>query len=185
MKKVIVVFLALFVPTTLWAMDIPQGKLELAGRTAINFSDSSTEVSGSQDIDTTSFNLQFDGLYYLRNNLGVGLVLEYEKSEVEQGSVSVDSSMLLLGPQASYNFPLNEKISLFVNGAVGYVTMEVENNDADGFGFVLGGGLKYFLTNAVSINGTLQYQNMSLEDDAGNDMDTSGFNIGAGLSLYF
>ncbi|MBE0568874.1 MAG: hypothetical protein IH577_04285, partial [Deltaproteobacteria bacterium] len=74
----------------------------------------------------------------------------------------------------------------FVNGAVGYATAEVEDFDADGWAFQLGGGLKYFLTNSASINGALTYQNLSLEaDSGGGDIDTSGINIGIGLSIYF
>jgi len=84
-----------------------------------------------------------------------------------------------------YNFPLNEKVSLFVKAAVGYATLEVDNEDADGWAFQLGGGLKYFLTNSASINGALTYQNQSLEADSGVDIDSSGINIGVGLSIYF
>ena len=47
MKKTLIVFLALLVvPGTLWAMDINQGKFELSGTTAFNFSDTTTEVDG-------------------------------------------------------------------------------------------------------------------------------------------
>ncbi len=185
MKKALIVLLALALPATVRAMDINQGKLELSGQTALNFSDMTTEVSGEPDIDTTTFSLQVDGAYYVRTNLGVGLIFQYEKTEVEQAGVETDTSFFLFGPQVTYNIPLNEKVSLFVNGALGYATAEVDNVDADGFGFQLGGGLKYFLTNSVSVNGAIHYQIVNLEDDFGRDIDTSGVNLGVGLSLYF
>ena len=185
MKKTVIVLLALFVPASLWAMDINQGKFELSGSTAFNFSDTTTEVSGQPDTDTTSYSFQLDGLYYIANNFGLGLILQYEKAEIEQGGFDTDISSLLIGPQVTYNFPLSEKVSLFVNGAVGYATAEVDNEDADGWGFQVGGGLKYFLTNSASINAALTYQNLSMEADAGGDLDMDGFNIGVGLSIYF
>jgi hypothetical protein len=186
MKKAVIVLLALFVPATLWGMDINQGKIELSGKSAIDFSDTTTEVTGAPDIDETSFNFQIDGLYYLQNNLGLGLIIEYDKTETEVAGVDVDSSTLIIGPQVTYNFPLSEKVSLFVNGAVGYATAEIDDFDADGWAFQLGGGLKYFLTNSASINGSLTYQNLSLEaDSGGGDIDTSGINVGVGLSIYF
>lgn len=185
MKKVVIMLLVLIVPASLWAMDINQGKYELSGSTAFNFSDTSTEVTGAPDIDTTSFSFELDGNYYLRNNLGLGLLFLYENDEVDSGGISVDSSTFIIGPQVIYHFPLNEKVSLFVKGAVGYATLEVDNEDADGWAFQLGGGLKYFLTNSASINGALTYQTQSLETDSGVDIDSSGINIGIGLSIYF
>jgi opacity protein-like surface antigen len=185
MKKAVIMLLVLVVPASLWAMDIPQGKYELSGSTAFNFSDTSTEVDGAPDIDTTSFSFELDANYYLRNNLGLGLLFLYENDEVDSGGISVDSSTFIIGPQVIYHFPLNEKVSLFVKGAVGYATLEVDNEDADGWAFQLGGGLKYFLTNSASINGALTYQTQSLETDSGVDIDSSGINIGVGLSIYF
>jgi long-subunit fatty acid transport protein len=185
MKKTVIVLLALFVPASLWAMDINQGRFELSGQSNLNFSKMEIEVDGSPDTDVTSTEFQFDGLYYLQKNLGLGLSILYDKTEIEVGAADIDTSTLLIGPQVSYNIPLNEKISLFVNGLVGYATEEIENEDADGWGFQVGVGLKYFLTNSASINGTLSYQSLSLEDDPGNDFDSSGVGVGIGLSMYF
>jgi len=185
MKKAVFVLLALFVPASLWAMDIDQGKFELAGTTAFNFSDTTTEVDGAPDIDTTTWSFELDGNYYFMKNVGLGLILLYEDSEVDAGAGDIETSTFFIGPQITYNIPLNEKVSLFVNGAVGYADAEFDSNDADGWGFQVGGGLKYFLTNSASINGRVQYQSLSMEADAGGDADTDGFNLGVGLSIYF
>ncbi len=186
MKKTVIVLLALLVvPATLWAMDINQGKIELSGQTKFNFSKTDIEATGSPDIDVTTFEFQLDGLYYLQKNLGLGLTILYDKTETEVAGASVDSSTFIIGPQVTYNIPLNEKVSLFVNGAVGYATAEFDNADADGWAYQFGGGLKYFLTNSASINGAVSYQSISLEDDFNNDIDTSGVSVGVGLSIYF
>ena len=187
MRKTVIVLLALLVlPATLWAMDINQGKIELSGQTRFNFSKTEIETTGSPDVDETTWEFQLDGLYYLQRNLGLGVIFQYDKTETEIAGVDVDSSTFIIGPQVTYNFPLSEKVSLFVNGAVGYATAEIDNFDADGWAFQLGGGLKYFLTNSASINGSLTYQNLSLEaDSGGGDIDTSGINVGVGLSIYF
>jgi opacity protein-like surface antigen len=186
MKKTVIVLLALFVPASLWAMDIDQGKFELSGTTAFNFSDTTTELDGGTDVDVTTYSIELDGNYYFMKNLGLGLIFQYEKSEIDAGGPNdLDSSTVFIGPQVIYNFPLSEKVSLFVKGAVGYAELEVEGEEADGWGFQAGGGLKYFITNSASINGSVMYQNLSLEADAGGDADTDGFNIGVGLSIYF
>jgi long-subunit fatty acid transport protein len=184
MKKTVIVLLALFVPASLWAMDIDPGKFELAGTTAFNFSDTETEVDGvAGDIDTTTWSFELDGNYYFMKNVGLGLILQYQDSEVEQGPNKIETSTLFIGPQIIYNIPLNEKVSLFVKGAVGYADAEFQNDDADGWGWQVGGGLKYFLTNSASINAGVTYQSLYMED--GGDVDTDGFNVGVGLSIYF
>lgn len=185
MKKTVFVLLALMVvPGTLWAMDINQGTFELSGTTAFNFSDTETEVDGATgDIDTTTWNLELDGNYYFMKNVGVGLILQYQDSEVEQGPSNIETSTFFIGPQIIYNIPLNEKVSLFAKGAVGYADAEFQSDDADGWGWQVGGGLKYFLTNSASINAGVTYQSLYMED--GGDVDTDGFIVGAGLSIYF
>jgi opacity protein-like surface antigen len=184
MKKAVFVLLALFVPASLWAMGIDQGKFELSGTTAFNFSDTTTEIDGSPDVDVTTYSFELDGNYYFMKNVGLGLILLYEDSEVDAGAGDIETSTFFIGPQITYNIPLNEKVSLFVNGAVGYADAEVGSEDADGWGWQVGGGLKYFLTNSASINAALRYQSLSMEDGAG-DVDTDGFNVGVGLSIYF
>jgi len=188
MKKTVIVLLALFVPASLWAMDIDPGKFELAGTTAFNFSDTTTEVDGAPDIDTTTWSFELDGNYYFMKNVGLGLIFQYQDSEVEQGANEIETSTFFIGPQIIYNIPLNEKVSLFVKGAVGYADAEFDSglgsDDADGWGWQVGGGLKYFLTNSASINAGVTYQSLSMEDGGG-DVDTDGFNVGAGLSIYF
>jgi opacity protein-like surface antigen len=141
-------------------------------------------VSGAADIDTTTWSIELDGHYYLMKNLGLGLILQYQDSEVEQGAAEIETSTLFIGPQIIYNFSLGEKVSLFVKGAVGYADAEFQSDDADGWGWQVGGGLKYFLTNSASINAGVTYQSLSMEDGGG-DVDTDGFNVGVGLSIYF
>jgi opacity protein-like surface antigen len=185
MKKTVIVLLALFVPVPLWAMDITQGRFEMSGQSNFNFSKMDIEVTGTPDADVTSTEFQIDGLYYLQKNLGLGLSILYDKTETEAAGASFDTSTFLIGPQVSYNIPLNEKVSLFVNGLAGYASVEIDGEDADGWGYQIGGGLKYFFTNTTSINGTLSYQSLSMEDDFGNDFDSSGVSVGVGLSIYY
>lgn len=187
MKKLVLVLLALVLPTTLLAMDLNPGTIELSGRTGFNLSDRSYEEDGAPDVDVTSTELRIDGSYYILRNLGVGLFVQYESEEIDQeGFPGLDTSSVIIGPQVTYHFPLSPQFNLFVNGAVGYAAAEVNNRDADGYAFEVGGGLKYFLKNNISINGTLAYQFMTLEaDDTGRDVDFSGAIFGVGLSVYF
>lgn len=189
MKKLVLVLLALVLPTTLLAMDLNPGTIELSGQTAFSYSDLSREEDGQPDIDTTTVEFRLDGNYYVLRNLGVGLFIEYVNQEVDvEGSAGpgLDSSTVFIGPQLIYNFPLSPKFNLFVDGRVGYAAAEVNDRDADGYGFEVGGGVKYFLNNFISLNGTLAYQFLTLEgDDTGRDVDVSGAVVGVGLSVYF
>ena len=180
MKKTVIVLLVLFVPASLWAMDINQGKFELSGQTAFNISKTNLKVTGLGDTDITNYKFELDGHYYFIKNLGLGLFLAWDRTETDAG----DTSTLIIGPQLTYNIPLNEKISLFVNGGVGYATATIEDEDVNGFVWQVGGGLKYFITNSVSMNGTVHYQSLNLEK-SGIHADTSGVNFGVGLSVYF
>ena len=189
MKKLVLVLLALVLPTTLLAMDLNPGTIELSGRTAFNYSDQSFEEDGQPDIDVTTVEFRFDGSYYVLRNLGVGLFIQYDDQEVDvEGAAGpgLDSSTVIIGPQLIYNFPLGPKFNLFVNGAIGYAAAEVQGRDADGYALQVGGGVKYFINNSISVNGTLGYQFLTLEgDESGRDVDLSGLFVGAGLSVYF
>lgn len=170
---------------SLSSIGISEGVFELSGQTKFNFSKTDIEVTGSPDTEVTSTVIQFDGLYYFKKNLGLGLSVQYDKSETEVDGASLDTSTFLIGPLMTYNIPLKDKFSVFVNGLVGYATLKIGNDDADGWGFQIGGGVKYFPMKSASINATVSYQYIGLEDDYENDYDASGVNFGIGLSIYF
>jgi len=93
--------------------------------------------------------------------------------------------MWMIGPQATVNFSLDPKLSFFLNGSVGYANYDLGGNDADGFGFRVGGGIKYFIVNNIAAVAQLKYTWLSLDPDEGDDMDIDTLDLGVGLSFLF
>ncbi|MBE0602650.1 MAG: outer membrane beta-barrel protein [Deltaproteobacteria bacterium] len=182
MKKTLIVLLVLVFPVSLWAMDIPQGKYELTGTTSFDFATSSLDT-GNGDVDTDTISLELDGQYYFQKNIALGVSFTYNDTDVD-GS-ALDSTFWMIGPQATYNISIDPKLSFFVNGMIGYANYDIGNNDSDGFGFKVGGGVKYFFVNNVALVGQLKYTWMNLDPDFGPDWDYSELSLGAGLAVVF
>lgn len=161
------------------AKNLQVGTVELSGTTEFSYTDQ--ELEDGTDIDIKTTELEVDALYYVLENLGLGLTVSYLEQEFE----NVDSSAFSVGPQVLYNFSVSENASLFLKGSVVYAEAEVDSIDADGWGWSVAGGAKYFINNHVSLNGSVGYASLSLEDDFNNDADIKGFNFGVGFSLYF
>lgn len=161
------------------AKNIQVGTVELSGTTEFSYTDQ--EVENGTDIDIKTTELDVDALYYLVENLGLGLSVSYSDTEVD----NLDTSSWLVGPQVLYNFSMSEEASLFLKGSVFYAESEFDSVDADGWGWSVDGGAKYFINDHVSLNGSVGYASLSLEDDFNNDADIKGFNFGVGFSLYF
>ena len=182
MKKVLIVFLALVFPASVFAMDIPQGKYEITGTTSFGFSSTSIDVDGGGEADVDTIELNLDAQYYFQKNFAVGAFFEYEDVDADLGG---DATFWMIGPQATYNISLDEKLSVFLNGGVGYANYEIGDVDADGFGFRVAGGLKYFFTSNIAAVAQLRYTWLSLDVDNGPDVDYDDFGLGIGFSFLF
>jgi opacity protein-like surface antigen len=90
-----------------------------------------------------------------QKNVAFGLFWNYNDTDFD--GTAADSTFWMIGPQATVNFSIDPKLSFFVNGGVGYSNYDLANNDADGFGLKVGGGVKYFFARNVGIVGQLKY----------------------------
>ncbi len=179
MKKTLVITLGLLlVASVCFAKDLKVGTVEVAGGATLAYSamDADVDGGGSSDVNTTSVVLA--GYYYFMDNLGAGPLFAYSKTEFD----SDDTSSLLIGPQILYNYTLSDQASVFAEAALGLAMTEMGDEDFNGWFWKLGAGLKYFLTDYVSVNGSVAYVSQTLSNDV--DLDLSGFTVGAGLSVY-
>lgn len=183
MKLRTLALVSLLLPALASARDLSAGTLQLGGDANMAFSAGSADF-GAGDVDTNTFQIGVSGLYYLIPNLGFGAFLDYVNESTEFAGETSDASTTIIGPQVSYNLGLSEQVSGFGTFGIGYAKMEQDDADASGFGWSIGGGLRFFPTRSVSLDGTLSYANVNLEDDFNNEADFSDLTVGVGISFY-
>lgn len=178
MKKICALILGLMVvSTTAFARDIEAGSISMTG--ASSFSYNSLNLSaGDVDSDVSITTITLNGMYFVVPNIGVGVNVAYEKASIED----TDISLKAIGPAVTYNFSINEMLSFFANGNLGYASADLAGEDMTGWFISAGGGLKYFMNDYVSLDGTLNYSYSKLKD--GEDIKISGLSFGAGFSVY-
>lgn len=174
MKKILALLLVLALPAVAAARDIDEGTVEITGTSQLNMNWSSSD-SGGGDVDTYTLNV--DAQYYIMKNVAVGGFFSYEDLDFEAGG---DTTLWLIGPQATYNVSYDDKLSFFGTVGLVYADYEIGDTSGDGFGIRLGGGMKFFLTKNVALVGQLRYQRLDLDDS-----DIDEFNLSGGFSVLF
>lgn len=176
--------------TTGHARDLNQGTIEIGGDLDLSMVSLEVKPEGGDKVETDTTTLSASALYYVVQNVGVGITWDYMSDEAKVAGDKAETTTNMIGPTAAYNISLNDKTSLKVLGAVVMSSTElsgtsISTTKIDGFGWTIGGQLSYFLNDFVSLNGSLQYLSLSLEeDDTKTDVDTTGFGAGVGLSVY-
>lgn len=158
MKKVLALLVAaLFVSSPALAVDIAEGTVELSG---------AANVALHTDADDWDYNfdVNVDGFLYIMPDLGVGAI-------VGIADTSDTDFEVMLGPEATYNYSIDESTSAYAKAALVY-------NYSDDISVLGGVGAKYFLNESVSANCLL-----SLEHIFG-DTDGTVLGIFAGISVY-
>lgn len=209
MKKITGILAAMaLLPAAAYAENdasIERGAVEVGGDMTLDLSTGSVkqkfDAPGAveQKIDTSTVELDVSGLYYVAPNVGLGLAVLYSKETQEADGIEETSSTAVVGPAISAQLPLAPQVALFGLAAVGYASSTFSATgdpdlEASGFGFVLRGGIKYFVAKQFSLDVGLRYTLINLERDAivtatGTipELDTKVSTVGvsAGLSVYF
>jgi len=183
MKKILCLIAAmLLVATAAQAKDIDAGTVEVAGAATIGYQSTDLEVKDGGTTDQAAWTVVLNSNYYFMPNLGAGLVLEYSSLEIDD----MDRKTTEIGPALVYNFSMNEQVSLPLFGAITYASMDETDIDKySGWGWKIGTGVKYFMADNVSLNGTVDYGQQYLTHDVLPDLDVKGFSVMGGLSVYF
>lgn len=188
--KIAALTLALL-PALAGARDLGAGTFELSGGTNLNFGSRTYELTnpaftGKYEVDESTVALNTDALFYVVPNLGLGLGLQYQKTEWEDDFDKWESSFSFIGPEVKYNIPVAPSVSILVGGGLGRLAMtDLDGEDADGWALTLGAGARFFVVDAVAFDATLSYLKGSVEDDFNTETDLSGWNIGLALSVFF
>lgn len=186
MKKVLLLALALVLPTASLAENIKPGAIEVKGGSTLGFQSTTLKDDATGDKFTTStFALDTSAAYYLNHNVGVGLELSYDNTTFKQtGLPNVTSKAWTLGPKVVFDQGLSPEVSFFGEAMVGLTAMDDDGFKTDGWGFGIGAGLKYFFVPAFSADLGVKYQYAKLKDDASNKATGSDLVVGIGFSVY-
>lgn len=199
MKKVIIAlsfFIFVFFLSSASAKNIEKGAIEIDGALDLSISSSDTEAKATGYSSKTSNDdnsVRISALYYLVQNVGLGLQTEYGGSKNTNNSETEKITSLFIAPMVKYNYSLNEKTNLYFTGAVGITKQEVKEETfsikTNGYGWEVGTGLIFFLTDSVALNGGIAYSSMQTETDHSSysedlDIDTSGMTFNVGISFF-
>lgn len=185
--------------------DVAAGAVELSGATALSFSTGSTKVKpdapGATEVktDTTEYGVDAAAFYYVVRNVGLGLSVGYDNQKEETGAADQRAWMLMLGPAVSVQLPVAPRLAVYGRGTLGYAASRTWGEDvpdlkANGYGFGLEAGAKYFPVAQLSVNVGVAYAYAKLTTDATTtptvtipkvDATSSGLTVSAGLSVYF
>lgn len=158
----------LLVATLAFAKEIDTGTIELSGSSNGFFTSS---WGGGSTV--TALNLGVEGLYYLMPNLGVGGLLGYTLLGGD-----ADESMFQVGPEAIYNISIDEAVNAYVGVNVGYLWVDNGPTNDNGLFAGAGAGIKYFFTDAASLNCGLSYSHFF------GDFEDNSFGVNLGLSIF-
>ncbi len=185
--------LALSISSFSQAHEITQGTVEVSGGSSLGLTNTSTEFksSGSSTIDSTSYNVNFGGSYYVRDNLAIGINQSFaiDNTEYDDGSEETLTTSIL-APNISFNLPVNDDASIKFSAGIIFAGQTYEDDideaDASGTGYTISAGLNYFIRENISLNFTAEIVNYSVEfDDVDVEIQTKGLGLSASASYYF
>ncbi|MBK8162802.1 MAG: hypothetical protein IPK65_06540 [Gammaproteobacteria bacterium] len=152
---------------------------------------STIEIQGFEDLDQDTTSLDILALYYVSDNFGLGITWNYDTTEVFFGGDSIEVTSNEIGPVAAYNISLNKDASLKRIGALLIASIEDDSIfgdevTIDGNGWAVGGIISNFINDYISVNASLVFESLSLEeDDFDTDVDVGGYTVGVGFLSIF
>jgi len=126
--------------------------------------------------------------YFVTDWLQIGFLALGEHQEIENGPTETESSSIRLAPAITFNIPTDSPVVPFIRAAAGgeYIRADVNDQNADdalGFYWQAGVGLRFFVTHWASINLQAIFEESIFDDE---DIDrVLSYGALAGISLYW
>ncbi|MBE9488884.1 MAG: outer membrane beta-barrel protein [Bacteroidetes bacterium] len=180
----------LVIPEIVLSNELPQGTVEIYGDIEMSASFHESQRNGGSTTGNDTQSVSIVTTYYAINNVGIGLSVEYDSSEMTATNNSKSElSSYTIGPSLTYNMSLNEKFSFKITGVIAKVSSEFKGggstSKANGMAWLGRADLAYFFIDLVSLNAGVNYINISREYDSEEvEIDTSGFGVDIGISVY-
>ncbi len=188
----------LLVPAlTLAQSPVESGTVEISGSTGFL---GSFQTLGSQDeaddINITNLASALGVFFYPSASFGVGVTGALTKFTTSAGSSDLTANSTLIGPAVKFRIGGGSAQFVLTGGAgITRTTLDITGQDfgsmeetgltTDGFYWVAGGEVDFFLNDFVSLDVGAKYQASTVTDDADGEFDVAGLTVGVGFSLYF
>lgn len=191
MKKIITLFIVLFVFTSLSFSQnfATKGTIELGG--SLGFSSSTGVYDGNTaDKATTTFMVEPYVGYFVINNLELGLIPSFSTTSYSRDQ-SITSFGVYFAP--AWNFDLKSNLFPFIEGRVGYNTSSYDDGNAltddpssSGLAWGFRGGVKVQVGNSALVNLALSYDQVTLEPEnwSGGRIGQNVFGVNAGFTIF-
>ncbi|MEX0624595.1 hypothetical protein [Saccharospirillum sp.] len=162
--------------------------LEIGGGMAINYSDIDSTF-GTETSTVSAFSASASSLYYLNETFGLGFTSSATSTKYEYDGYSEKLTTATIGPAIGLALPLNKSSSFKVQGALllasqSYQEDGVNRGSASGSGYTVRGAIAIFDTENVSVDPYISYTKITVSDNFGNELVTSGPTFGISLSVY-
>jgi len=169
------------------ALDLEEGTIELEGGLDINYSSSDSEISPGTKSDDDSMKLDATALYYIRDNLGIGLLVYRNRTESKSGQSESTFTTYSYGPKIVFNRSLSSDVSSYFG--VSYVKLShkaehsLSSNEISGSSWGVETGIKYFLSDNTSLNTGVNYFS-STHEYSNYDVKAKGISVGIAISVF-
>lgn len=175
------------------AHDIEQSTIMISGDTSFDNSSADIKLNGiTETSDTTTLSLA--GAYFIAKNIGVGLMINNEDTDIDDGTTQSNSAMNMIGPIISYNISLDTDFSVMLTA--GYFNLSGDYDDGagngasiDGDGVLLMATVAYFIADNFAVNLSMRKTDANVDVTLFNSNSTSGdmeeTTMTIGLSAFF
>ena len=195
MKKITLILLAiiLFLATSsAGAHDLAKGTIMVAGDTSFEDNSSDIKLDGvTVKTDTTTFNVT--GAYFVADNFGIGLMINNEDSDIDDGTSKSNESMNMIGPIIGYNISLNKDFSLMLLAGIFNISGDMDfgasGANIDGDGTLIMATAAYFISDNFAVNLGIRKTDADIDlsifggGSASGNMSMTAMTVG--LSAYF
>ncbi|RRA89886.1 OmpW family outer membrane protein [Paenimyroides viscosum] len=198
MKKLILIALLAFVGTA--NAQTEKGNWMFGGATTFNFN--SSNPSAKQDgvtidgIKTSNITATPSVGYFVMNNLAIGMDLELSVQKTKEyqsyGSPMIDVKTTVFGiiPSATYYFKNESKAFPYIGAGAGYAVAKAKVADTtieptNFFVWKIKGGVAYMITNDISVDFGLNYNQLSTKFNYPSGESYKSFNKNFGANLGF
>lgn len=155
----------------------------------LNFGNIEVDVPGGTEIDVRNLQLEASGAYFVIDQLALGVVLGAGSTATETGPAENAVRNIAIGPFARYYFN-DSDWKPFAQTSIQFGTGSTETNnfeqDFRTLAFLLGGGVTYFITDNVGIEGIANFTrlNTNYENIVSDQINTNfGIKVGFVISL--
>ncbi|MDH5694792.1 MAG: hypothetical protein OEZ47_16970 [Gammaproteobacteria bacterium] len=190
---IMVIFLFCCLVGPVLTKDLNKGTLEVTGGSTSLFTSTDYKSDSGTEYKAESVAISLSSLYYLKRNIGLGLLVNHSDRNELHGTNKITSTSTIYGPLVGMNFSVGEKDSVkgLVSAFVGKGEYKNDNpllsdvtNDITGWQVI--GSFNHYFTDTVSGNVFAEHVRKSYSGGgvSGQDTDVRDTTIGLGLSIY-